>query len=205
MTDTEQYFIQWRGSKKGPWDLAAIKEALKSGDIHSLYQIEADGRQQPLREFLEALDKKEKQAARSIEDQQQKENAQQRQVGMKLPPPVPLRGPRRPLEEITSQRVPLYPDRSAGRSRTKTMRPMPNPGLKSISFDDDDLRKNGQEEESSFMNPGSLSGQSVVGLEWRHVGMALLLLLGIVAAGIGSYAIVKMISAPTPETSSSTV
>ena len=39
-----------------PWNLAAIKEALKSGDIHSLYQIEADGRQQPLRDFLEALE-----------------------------------------------------------------------------------------------------------------------------------------------------
>gem|GEM_PF-4810198 len=34
-------------------------------------------------------------------------------------------------------------------------------------------------------------------MEWRHVGLAVLLLLSIVFGGIGSYAIVKMISAPT--------
>ena len=55
MSSPEQFHLQWRGGRYGPWDLAAIREALNSGSIHSLYQIHAGGKWQPLRDFLESL------------------------------------------------------------------------------------------------------------------------------------------------------
>jgi hypothetical protein len=55
MSLTELYHLQWRGTTKGPWTLAFIKEALESGDIHSLYQIQTDKGWLPLRDFLANL------------------------------------------------------------------------------------------------------------------------------------------------------
>jgi hypothetical protein len=55
MSLPELYHLQWRGTPKGPWTLADIKQALQSGDIHSLYQIQTDKGWLPLRDFLATL------------------------------------------------------------------------------------------------------------------------------------------------------
>ncbi|MEN3940081.1 DUF4190 domain-containing protein [Prosthecobacter sp. SYSU 5D2] len=55
MNASGQFHLQWRGQRFGPWDLAEIREALKNGTIHSLYQIHAGGQWQPLRDFLDSL------------------------------------------------------------------------------------------------------------------------------------------------------
>lgn len=48
--------LQWRGQAAGPWTIAQIREALASGEVHSLYQIHVEGRWLPLREHLESID-----------------------------------------------------------------------------------------------------------------------------------------------------
>lgn len=55
MSLPELYNLQWRGAAKGPWTLVHIKQALQSGDIHSLYQIQTDQGWLPLRDFLATL------------------------------------------------------------------------------------------------------------------------------------------------------
>jgi len=55
MSLPELYHLQWRGTPKGPWTLAYIQQALQSGDIHSLYQIQTDKGWLPLRDFLANL------------------------------------------------------------------------------------------------------------------------------------------------------
>jgi hypothetical protein len=55
MSLPELYHLQWRGTPKGPWTLAYIQQALQSGDIHSLYQIQTDKGWLPLRDFLNNL------------------------------------------------------------------------------------------------------------------------------------------------------
>jgi hypothetical protein len=48
--------LQWRGRAVGPWTLPQIREALVSGEIHSLYLIQVMGQWLTLRDHLEALD-----------------------------------------------------------------------------------------------------------------------------------------------------
>lgn len=136
MTDPEQFCLQWRGSQKGPWDLATIREALRAGDIHSMYQIDAGGHWQPLRDFLENSQTPERNS---------------------LPQPV-----RRYAPEMQEPEQP-----------------------------------------ANTHSRGSLPSRSDR-MDWKHVGVALILLLTIAAGGYGSYAIVKAISAPSFEIKAST-
>lgn len=53
MSTDETYFLQWKGRRLGPWTLDEIENALRSDEVHSLYQIHAQGAWRPLREFLE--------------------------------------------------------------------------------------------------------------------------------------------------------
>lgn len=48
--------LQWCGRAVGPWTMTQIREALVSGEIHSLYQIHVTGQWLVLRDYLEALD-----------------------------------------------------------------------------------------------------------------------------------------------------
>lgn len=49
----EFYTLQWRGRQTEPMSLDVIREALETGDIHSMYQIDDHGRWRLLRDFLE--------------------------------------------------------------------------------------------------------------------------------------------------------
>lgn len=178
MTDSDQYELQWRGGKKGPWTLGEIHSALKSGDVHSLYQIEVDGQWQPLREFLDVVHVKQKEAAR-----QSMPRSDQPEGIRKMEPRLPAA---EPVRDKTTGLPPLYPIKG----RTKYL-----PDATSGSAD---------HSHSSDMAHPSLPRSGESQMEWRHVGMAFLLLLSIVAGGIGSYAIVKMLSAPTIQSRSST-
>ncbi len=51
-----QHQLQWRGRAVGPWSLSQIRQALASGEIHSLYQIQVNGQWLALRDHLEAMD-----------------------------------------------------------------------------------------------------------------------------------------------------
>jgi hypothetical protein len=51
-----QHPLKWRGRAYGPWTLPQIREALTTGEVHSLYQIQVDGHWLPLRDYLENLD-----------------------------------------------------------------------------------------------------------------------------------------------------
>lgn len=137
MADQAQYFVQWRGGKQGPWDLTTIRAALRSGEIHSMYQIESGGQWQPLREFLEG------QPTTNIESSWTTE---------------PSAAPQVPHEQE------MQNSWRSHRLRSKLS----------------------QAARSEHM-------------EWRHVGIALLLLLGIAAGGFGSCAIVKAVTAPAVE------
>ncbi|MFN0077597.1 MAG: hypothetical protein ACKVY0_14090 [Prosthecobacter sp.] len=192
MADLEQYHLQWRGIKKGPWNLAAITAALKSGDIHSMHQIEIDGQWQPLRDFLEARQTREKEASRSAGPpvsaampDEQTPNGEK----LRMPPPVPLRAQQHPGK--LTKWSPLLPDRAQKQSRRTTMRPLPFPGQNHAH----DVTSQPSEELSP--EPPPVFGSDH--MEWKHVGTALLFLLGIVAAGFGSYAIIQAVSAPAVE------
>ena len=55
MSET-QYQLQWRGRSIGPWTLVQIREALDSGEIHSLHRICVNGDWLTLRDYLEQVD-----------------------------------------------------------------------------------------------------------------------------------------------------
>jgi len=55
MSET-QHQLQWRGRSIGPWTLVQIREALESGEIHSLYSICISGEWMTLRDYLEQVD-----------------------------------------------------------------------------------------------------------------------------------------------------
>lgn len=137
MTDLTPYYLQWRGGKQGPWSLAAIQAALRSGEIHSMYQIEVAGQWLPLRDFLESRQAKGWASSPSTEPQ------------------------------ATS--------------------PAPNePCRQSPSYSPELRTEFPQTVRTDHM-------------EWRHVGIAVLMLLGIAAGGFGSCAIVKAVAAPAGE------
>lgn len=138
MTDLAQYYLQWRGGKQGPWDLATIRTALRSGEIHSMYQIEAAGQWLPLREFLESRQAKGRTSSPNTEPQAT--SSSQNAAGLQSP------------------------------LRSELLRT----------------------EFSQAARPDHM--------EWRHVGIAVLMLLGIAVGGFGSCAIVKAVSAPASET-----
>jgi hypothetical protein len=52
MSDTN-YTLEWRGTKKSGFSYADIEAALATGDLHSLYKINVDGRWVVLRDFVE--------------------------------------------------------------------------------------------------------------------------------------------------------
>lgn len=186
MSDSPQFQLQWRGSRKGPLDLPAIKEALKSGDLHSMYQIDVDGEWQTLRDFLEAEYVREKAAAREA-SKIAKWPAPQRRENSRPQIPMPLRRSARPLDEV----IPKYQRVGASRlRRSRHSSTLPNvDGLSVISPGTID-------EHDDTPRSHSSSGSGVHSLEWRHIGMALLLLASIVAAGFGSFAIVKVLTTP---------
>ncbi|MFO1485426.1 MAG: hypothetical protein U1F71_18840 [Verrucomicrobiaceae bacterium] len=195
MAGNNTYHLQWRGSKKGPLDLAAVKEALKSGDVHSMYQIEVDGQWQLLREFMDALHAREKEAARTTA--QQAASMEPLQEGQRRPPPVPLRGQQRPFNTTTITRPAMIIDSSLRNSRNKRSVLVPQHSVLSRTGQNDEDMQPLMEADPSLPDYIVSSSRSGAGhMEWRHVGMAFLLLLSIVAAGFGSYAIVKVISAP---------
>lgn len=185
MSDSTQFQLRWRGSHKGPLNLPAIKEALKSGDIHSMHQIEVDGEWLTLRDFLEAEYLREKSAAREA-SKIAKWPGPQRPENSRPPIPMPLRRGARPLEDV----IPKYQRvsgsvlrRSRRASSLPTVDGMTDGGAGTVDESDDILRPHSQ-------------GGSAGALEWRHVGMALLLLASIIAAGFGSFAIVKVLTTP---------
>jgi hypothetical protein len=70
MYTSETYTVQWRGVKKGPWNLAGLKAALHSGEINSMYQVQVGGGQWTLlREFMEAQESREEEEAQASADQ----------------------------------------------------------------------------------------------------------------------------------------
>lgn len=192
MTDSDTYKLQWRGGKKGPWALGEIQSALKSGDVHSLYQIEVDGQWQLLREFLDVLHVKQKEAAR------QSNLRPARPAGIRKLDPWP--SPPECVQPCSSNgashvRAPMIPESSLPYTRNKKPSLYPTRGRAKHHLDTAADSANG--EYSSDMTYHSFPRPEGSQMEWRHVGLAVLLLLSIVFGGIGSYAIVKMISAPT--------
>lgn len=186
MSDSTQFQLQWRGSKKGPLDLPAIKEALKSGDIHSMHQIEVDGEWQTLRDFIEAEYLRDKAAAREA-SKIAKWPDPQRQENSRPPIPMPLRRGARPLEDV----IPKY-QRVSGSVLRRSRRSSSLPTVDGLA----DSAMNAVDERDDLLRPSSQSGSGAGSLEWRHIGMALLLLASIVAAGFGSFAIVKVLTTP---------
>lgn len=70
MSTSETYTVQWRGVKKGPWNLGGLKAALHSGEINSMYQVQVEGGQWTLlREFMEAQESREEEEAKASADQ----------------------------------------------------------------------------------------------------------------------------------------
>jgi hypothetical protein len=175
MAESETFRIQWRGTKKGPWDLAAIKSALKAGDVHSMYQIEAGGQWQPLRDFLEVRQAKER-TGRTAADVPAKHEQHEASSGSgrSVPPEMHTVN----LELRPALWPPLYYDRPLKRSH--------NSMLRSPVFTRQTRQK--------LVEPTSKSDEAepdsavkTEHMEWKHVGMAMLFLLGIAAAGFGSY------------------
>lgn len=54
--DTESYTLEWRGRQTEPMSLDAIREALETGDIHTMYKVNERGKWRLLRDFLEDHD-----------------------------------------------------------------------------------------------------------------------------------------------------
>lgn len=191
MTDSDTYKLQWRGGKKGPWTLGEIHAALKSGDIHSLYQIEVDGQWQLLREFLDVLHVKQKEAARRT-NMRHAQPTGIRKIDPRATPPEceqPC-----PPDDASLVRAPMMPESSLPPARNKTPTLYPIKGRAKHHLDASAAPVDG--EYASDLTYSSFQRPEGGHMEWRHVGMAFLLLLSIVFGGIGSYAIVKMISAP---------
>lgn len=92
MSDSEKYHLQWKGQSYGPWDLPAIRQALATGSIHSLYQIHAGGKWQPLRDFLENLPREVPAIRQAVEA-----------------PPQPAAAAVKPVHELAPVRQPGQP------------------------------------------------------------------------------------------------
>jgi hypothetical protein len=121
MSASGQFHLQWRGQRYGPWDLAAIREALGKGTIHSLYQIHTGGQWQPLREFLENLPRPAPAEPPSMEEPQLRESppalpnrtfsaTQKSGLAVSLPAPVSLPPPLPPAANPFQPAYPLQTD-----------------------------------------------------------------------------------------------
>jgi len=64
MPEESFFTVQWRGTTKGPWNLATLRAALDAGEINSLYQVKVNDQWVLLRDFLETEENRQAQAAR---------------------------------------------------------------------------------------------------------------------------------------------
>jgi S1-C subfamily serine protease len=93
----QRYILDWRGTQRGPWNIAEIETRLEAGEINSLYSIHVDGKWVVLREFLEqertaaALARKQAQATAPKQSTSHliQQTAQPTGRNSPLPPPLP--------------------------------------------------------------------------------------------------------------------